>query len=311
MFCFRYRGFFYLENPIMQPKDDLYTTPLDQVTIKQGLAELIRPLVPKNCRQYHYRFCDLLPETNLFGIRCDPQPFQGKVVLITDTFILVQKQGTKNHFVIVNKAYIDNLPEVGNQIEVTPYARKHFNGKRIDAITQQEQILDDGTRYVTTKMVLGGETTKLPLPIPTEQIQCPELLALIEQLENLPAPDGFRCISHLLVDAGAKDFTINDPKACDITNSPPSIGFTVDNAKFKGKITIAYDRGADTYIIQTHSTKLISTQDITKIDNTLSNSSSDSVEPLEITHVYFDDLGIRLAELIDDGSWQVIKIKVL
>lgn len=304
-----------------QDNHDLYPAPLDKTTIKQTLSELIRPLVPKNCRRYHYRFCDLLPEPNLFGIRCDPQPFQGKVVLMTESFILVQEKGTKNHFIIVNKAYVDNLPELGNQIEVTPYARKHFNGKRIDEPEQETLTLDDGTRYVTTKMILGGETTELPLPIPKEHIQCPELLELIEQLENLPAPDGFRQISHLLVDAGANNFTLNDPKATDITHSPPSISFTVENAKFTGKMTIAYDRGADTYVIQatpsaypSTQSKPITTQTIAETDNTLSNTSLDAIEPMEamqITDVYFDDLGLRLAELIDDGSWQVIGVKTL
>lgn len=32
---------------------------------------------------------------------------------------------------------------------------------------------------------------------------------------------------------------------------------------------------------------------------------------MEITDVYFEELGLRLAELIDDGSWQVIKINLL
>ena len=316
-----------MSSQLQQDSHDLYLAPLDKTTIKQSLSKLIRPLVPKNCRRYHYRFCDLIPEPNLLGFRCDPQPFQGKVTLITDTFMLVQEKGTKNHFVIVNKAYVDNLPEVGNQIEVIPYARRHFNGKRIDEPEQETVTLDDGTQYVTTKMVLGGATTELPLPISKEQIQCPELLALIDQLEQLPAPDGFRQISHLLVDAGAKEFTLNDPKASDITHSPPSISFVVSNTKFSGKVTIAYDRGADTYVIQVipsayPSTQLkpISTKDMVTTKAQVKESlmpnipTSNTTEPMamiEITNVYFDELGIRLAGLIDDGRWQGIQVKIL
>ena len=37
-----------------------------------------------------------------------------------------------------------------------------------------------------------------------------------EQLETLPAPDGYRRITHLLVDAGACDFTWVDPLPKDI-----------------------------------------------------------------------------------------------
>lgn len=224
---------------------------------------------------------------------------------------------------IVDRAYLDKLPELDTKVEVIPYARRHFNGQRIDEPEKEIQTLPDGTTYTVTKMMLGGTTTELPLPISKEYIQCPELLALIEQLEQLPAPDGFRCISHLLVDAGAREFTINDPKTSDITHSPPSISFTVGNAKFNGKVTIAYDRGADTYFIQTYPAKLVSTEDESTIAVTLETSLEtttvttpelDTTEPIEvmqITDVYFDELGARLAELIDDGAWQVIKIKVL
>lgn len=294
----------------MQTKDSLYPTPLDKTTIKQSLAELIQPLVPKNCRRYHYRFCELLPADNAFGIRCDPQPFKGKVVLIHHSFILIQEESSKNKFVIVDRAYLDNLPKPGTKVEVIPYARRHFNGQRIDEPEEEIRTLADGTAYTVTKMMLGGTTTELPLPLSKEQIQCPELLTLIEQLEQLPAPDGFRCISHLLVDAGAKEFTLNDPKAIDITNSPPNISFRVANAKFTGKVTIGYDRGADTYFIQVQPTKLISSADCLAMEDS-SLAETTVHEPSEITDVYFDELGLRLVELIDDGAWQVIKIKSL
>lgn len=294
----------------MQTKDSLYLVLLDKTTIKQSFSELIKPLVPKNCRHYHYRFCELLPAENAFGIRCDSQPFKGKVVLIHHNFILIQEEGSKNKFVIVDRAYLDQLPELGTKVEVIPYARRHFNGQRIDEPEKEVRTLADGTEYVMTKMMLGGTTTELPLPVPKENIQCPELLALIEQLEQLPAPDGFRCISHLLVDAWAKEFTLNNPKATDITNSPPNISFRVANAKFTGKVTIGYDRGADTYFIQVQLTKLISPADgIAMEDNALAETTAN--ESVEVTDVYFDELGIRLAELIGDRAWQVIKIKSL
>lgn len=299
-----------LENLIMQTKDSLYPVLLDKTTIKQSLSELIKPLVPKNCRRYHYRFCELLPAENAFGIRCDSQPFKGKVALIHHSFILIQEEDSKNKFVIVDRAYLDQVPEQGTKVEVIPYARRHFNGQRIDESEKEVRTLADGTAYTVTKMMLGGTTTELPLPVPKENIQCPELLALIEQLEQLPAPDGFRCISHLLVDAGAKDFTINDPKASDITNSPPSISFRVANAKFNGQVTIGYDRGADTYFIQLNPATLISTQAcVVREDSSLAETTAH--ESMEVTDVYFDELGIRLAELIDDRAWQVIKVKSL
>lgn len=55
-----------------QDTHTLYPTPLDKTTVKQTLSELIQPLVPKNCRRYHYRFCELLPQTNAWGFQIDP-----------------------------------------------------------------------------------------------------------------------------------------------------------------------------------------------------------------------------------------------
>lgn len=264
--------------------------PLDRDRGQSSLAQIIRPLVPRNCSRYQYRFCELLPQPNTLGFCSDPQPFTGKIVFINEVFMLVKRSQTRNQFVIVDVAYVDVMPKLNDQVEVIPYARHDFNGKRIDEPEKEIQTLADGTQYTVTKMMLGGKTITLPLPVAKEQIQSPELLALIEQLENLPALDGFRLISHLLVDAGATDFTVND---VDTSNSdtPPSISFTVSNQKFQGKVAIVYNRGSDTYSLWLYPAT----------DN----------QPTEIDNIYFDELGLRLSEAIDDFAWQVIKVKVL
>ncbi len=263
---------------------------LDRDQVQSSLGQIIRPLIPRNCSRYEYRFCELLPQPNVLGFCSDPQPFTGKVVFVNEVFILVKRAKTRNQFVIVDTAYVDVMPKLNDQVEITPYARHDFSGKRIDEPEKEIQTLPDGTQYTVTKMLLGGNAITLPLPIPKEQIQSPELLALIEQLENLPAPDGFRLISHLLADAGATDFIINDLDTLN-TNTPPSIGFSVNNKKFQGKVSIVYDRGSDTYSLWLY--------------------PATGNQPTEIDNVYFDELGIRLAEAIDDFAWQVIKVKVL
>ncbi|AZS49751.1 GTPase [Entomomonas moraniae] len=267
-----------------------YLNKLDRDLVQSSLAQIIRPLIPRNCSRYQYRFCELLPQPNVLGFCSDPQSFTGKVVFVNEVFILVKRSQTRNQFVIVDMAYVDAVPNVGDQVEITPYARHDFNGKRIDEPEKEIQSLADGTQYEVTKMMLGGKTISLPLSTPKEQIQSPELLALIEQLENLTAPDGFRLISHLLVDAGATDFTVSDADAIH-SNTPSSIGFTVSNLKFQGKVAIVYDRGSDTYSLWLYPAT----------DN----------QPTEIDNIYFDELGLRLSEVIDDFAWQVIKIKVL
>ncbi|MBN0639495.1 GTPase, partial [Pseudomonas aeruginosa] len=91
-----------------------------------------------------------------------------------------------------------------------------------------------------------------PAKLPIAEPQCPELQELIHQLEQLPAPDGFRRITHLLVDAGARDITWVDPLPADIIRTPPAIGFTVATTKFQGRVTVLYERGLDLYAVELH-----------------------------------------------------------
>lgn len=134
--------------------------------------------------------------------------------------------------------------------------------------------------------LLGSAPAKLPIPKP----QCLELGQLIEQLEELPAPDGFRRITHMLVDAGARDFTWVDPTPSKIIDTPPAISFTVSTAKFEGRVTILYDRAGDTYVVELH-------------------RDGERVE--RIDEVYFDMLGEVLERLIDDGRWRLIDVNVI
>ena len=122
------------------------------------------------------------------------------------------------------------------------------------------------------------------------QPRCLELQQLIEQLETLPAPDGYRRITHLLVDAGACDFTWVDPLPKDIIATPPAISFNVVTAKFQGRVTVLYERGDDLYAVELH-------------------RDGELVE--RVDEVFFDDLGNTLERLIDDGSWRQIRVSTV
>src|SRR3546814_11197587 len=76
--------------------------------------------------------------------------------------------------------------------------------------------------------------------------------ALFRALGEMPAPDRIRRSTHMLVDAGARDFTWVDPTPSKIIETPPAISFTVSTAKFEGRVTILYDRGGDTYVVELH-----------------------------------------------------------
>ena len=174
----------------------------------------------------------------------------------------------------------------GAKVHVQPYARRRFDGLRADTPEVVTEKTSDGTPYTITRHILGKAPAKLPIPEP----QCMELGQLIEQLEEMPVPDGFRCITHMLVDAGARDFAWVDPKPSKIIETPPAISFTVSTTKFEGQVTILYDRGGDTYVVELHRDgELIDRHD----------------------EVYFDMLGEVLERLIDDGRWRLIGVSVI
>ena len=156
----------------------------------------------------------------------------------------------------------------------------------VDGPPVQAAFTADGQPYTVKRLILGSAPAKLPIAEP----QCPELQELIHQLEQLPAPDGFRRITHLLVDAGARDFTVVDPSPSNIIATPPAIGFTVASAKFQGRVTVLYERGLDLYAMELR-------------------RDDELVE--RVDEVSFDALGQVLERLIDDGSWRLIRVQRL
>lgn len=257
---------------------------LDRQIVRQVLPSLIHTHVPSNIRNFNYCVVDFSVGRNMLGIIVDPQPFEGKIVAYTDEMMVI-KTGRKD-FQVVDLKYVTDQPAISSKVFVTPYARRHFNGKRIDEPEEETRVLSDGTVYQAKTMVLGGKTTKLPI----DKVKCYELAALIDQIEKLPAPDGLRKIVHILVDAGATEFSVVDPEPANIIATPPTITFKVDTQKFAGEVAIVYDRSLDLYVINLY-------QDGNLVKN--------------VPDVYFEKLGEALVDLIDDGSWKKIEVSVL
>jgi len=252
--------------------------------LETQLPDLLKPHVPSNAREFKYRVIDGLPQLSMWGIAFDPKPFDGKVVALTDEAIIIKT--ARIRFAILDRALASTVPAEGSKVFVRPYARRRFDGLRADTPEERTEIGSDGKPYTFTTQILGAAPAKLPVPKP----QCFELAQLIEQMENLPAPDGFRKITHLLVDANARDFSLVDPKPADIIRTPPAIHFTVSTKKFEGQVSVLYDRGGDVYVVELHQNgELIVRRD----------------------EVYFNMLGATLAELIDDGNWRQIVVDVI
>ncbi|MBB6366649.1 hypothetical protein FHR56_001762 [Xanthomonas sacchari] len=257
---------------------------MDPTILRAQMPALVRSHIPSNVRRFTYCILDGVPRPSSLGITFDPKPFEGKVVAKTQEAIVVKTGRTE--FAVLDRSLVTRDPDEGAKVLVEPYARRRFDGLRADTPERRKERTADGTEFVSETMVLGAAPAKLPIPNP----RCPELAALIEQLEELPAPDGFRRITHMLVDAGARVFNWVDPEPSDICKTPPAITFTVSAAKFDGAVRILYDRGADTYVIE----------------------FLPSGQPIDrIADVYFEDLGSVLESRIDDGSWRRIRVTPL
>ncbi|MCD9007450.1 GTPase [Luteimonas sp. XNQY3] len=257
---------------------------MDHSLIRNQMQALVAGYVPRNVRRIKYRIYDARPQVSALGFQIDPQPFEGTIIAITDDAIVVRTG--RADFAVLDRHLITATPEQGAKVLVTPYARRRFDGERADTPEVQTEYTSDGTPYTVKRMILGKAPAKLPIPEP----RCPQLRDLVQQLEELPAPDGFRRISHMLVDAGARDVTCVDPLPGDIIKTPPAISFNVATEKFKGRVTVLYDRGGDVYVVELYR----------------------GVERIErVDDVYFDDLGRTLEHLIDDGRWRLIQVDIL
>lgn len=257
---------------------------MNHADVRTQMPALVRSFLPRNAQSFRYRIYDDQPDVSALGFVIDPQPFEGKVIAKTDDAIIVQTAYAQ--FAVVDRHLANDDPDEGTKVAVTPYARHHFDGTRLDAPVEETRRTVGGETYTVQSVILGGSTTRLPVPKP----QCPELAALIEQLEQLPAPDRFRRLSHLMVDASARDFVCVDPDQENIIATPPSITFSVSTTKFDGRVTVLYNRGLDAYVIELH-------RDSTLVER--------------VGEVYADMLGEVLERLIDDGHWRAIRIDIL
>ena len=257
---------------------------MDTQAIRAQMPTLVRGHVPSNVRTFKFNIFDGQPKVSTLGFHIDPKPFEGKVIATTDDAIVV-KTG-RAEFAVLDRALVTEVPDEGAKVQVEPYARRRFDGLRADTPEEETAFTADGKPYTVQRFVLGSAPAKLPI----QEVRCPELQELIQQMEQLPAPDGYRRITHLLVDAGARDFTWIDPLPKDIIATPPAISFTVTTAKFQGRVTVLYERGLDLYAVELH-------------------RDGELIERVEEEHL--DRLGGTLERLMDVGYWRRIRVQCL
>jgi hypothetical protein len=257
---------------------------MNQPSIRAQLGHIVSPFVPRNCRQYNFRFYEVTPQVNALGFRADPTPFEGKVIAHTDEALIVQTART--HFAIVDRQLVTVCVDIGTRIFVSPYCRRDFDGERLDKPIIEDHADADGTMYQIRRIAVGGQHLKLPLP----PLRCEYLQHLREHIESLLATDGFRTIANLLVDAKASAFQLIDPTRANIIKTPPEISCAVHTDKFAGRVAVIYDRAMDCYVVELR---------------------DDSHIVCRKETIFVDALAQTIENLIDDGKWRDIKVEVL
>lgn len=252
---------------------------------KTWVRSVVGKHLPRTARSYRVATYTGEASVSSLGLQLDLSPFEGKVVEVTEAWILM-KAGRAAEFFVVSHSLVDNVPAVGDSVRITPYARRGFDGRRLDS---PKVAIDNGVRIQS--FVLGEHRSRLPLD--TETLVCPELCEMVDQIEQLRAPDGVRRLAQVLVDAGAGSMPIAyvDPAPEDIIAKPPSLKFRVHTAKTDGWIEYRYDRGLDAYDMA-----------LTDLGDALLK---------EAKSVFFDQIAEITTDWIDDGAWRVAKVEIL
>ena len=240
---------------------------------------------PSNARQYKFSIYNGEASINSLGYQSDLNPQEGKLVEVGESWAAIKK--TRTEFFVCATKLMEFVPEIGATIRVTPYARRKFDGTRLDAPKLQDY---DG--YKMSTIIIGERVS--PVPIDKTLLKSQYLRDMITQLEEHPAPDGIRTIAQLIIDAGAgsEQIGFEDPEDCDVISNPPSVEFRISSQKWSGYLKIIYDRVMDFYRVQ------------------LTDTTKAKVE-VDIQDVDFTSLGEVIANLVDDGNWRIAKVEVL
>lgn len=252
------------------------------VSANDWIRERAYKHVPSNVRTIRYNVFDGRPSVNFLGLRVDPQPIEGTVVESDDSFVMVKKAGSRNSFAVFPVDMIETVPPLKKRVRVSPYARKNFDGMRLDTPKREER----GNGIVIQSLVIGGH---VQLPIDRYQLKCEYLKDMITQLEALPDIYG-RTIAQVMTDAGAPAVEYCDPEDEMLFETPPRLSFDVITARFTGRVSVIYDRGLDYYTLSFEPT---------------------NGEPHKIEEVDFLSLAEIIVDEIDDGLWQKAKVVYL
>lgn len=242
--------------------------------------------LPRTARSYkHQSYIGEVNHSGL-GFQVDLQPFTGKVVELNEDWVVLKERGAV--FMIVDRNLMKEIPELNSTITLTTYARRHFNGTRLDA--PKVEVSESG--YTSNLYMLGKSNSDIPFG--DYNLQSPFLKDMVDQIYQLKCPDGIRNLSNSLVDMGGENPSLMhfcDPEDKMIIETPPSLTFAVNTKKLKGSVMISYDRAMDYY------------------DVVFRNELGLIVG--EVNNVCVINLAECVCTFVDDGEWKFATFEVV
>ncbi len=261
---------------------------------KEDAAAWVRSVAPRhvasNCRQYKWgTYVGQRSTSSALGFQTDLNPVEGKIVEVNDDYVLLKT--SRNEFFVAAKHFLASAPDVGAVCRITPYARRRWDGLRLDTPTES---IENGIPFKTYR--LGDNRSYLP--IDKQTIVCDQFRDMIDVIEREPA-DEIRTVAQMLIDAGALAEPVFfqdviDPE--DIIDKPPTLRFKVSTSKHVGYVEVRYDRAGDCFTV------LVLNADMSiKSRNDQVYIAIDS--PSEIGRIIID--------AVDDGSWKIAPVEIL
>jgi hypothetical protein len=220
------------------------------------------------------------------GRQLDYPPMEGLIVHVCAESIMMRLE--PDEFFVCARELMAFVPPVGTLVRITPYARRRFDGTRLDSVLS----LAPGKGLIEARRPAPDVSE---LPIDRGEVECDYLSNLMEQIEKLPTRNGIRRIAQVLIDAGAGSAPIGiagPSEADDYNEHPPALAFRVRTGKVNGSIQIEVDVGADLYRLVLYGPTL-------------------DVILRELDGVFFDDLAEIVESWVDDGTWKIAKVEVL
>lgn len=218
------------------------------------------------------------------GIKFDFKPFEGVVLEANPEFCIIQT--TNDSYVFLDSAIIEGLPEVGSRIEVTPYARRYFQGDRLDSVFP---VLRNGKEVMRQQVFSPSGCSPLPL----KQPKTDEGRHIVDYIERAVCPDGVRVLSNFLVDIDARNLHFIEPSVDGVSGDSDFIlTFDCSSKKFSGRVHVRMDKAMEKFGL-----------DLCKIEK------GHEVLMHRVHSIESDDLSRVMTDMLCDGRWAFASIR--